>query len=114
MGREILNFDTQLPGGVILTGAVFQAEGRISRVASYAGGPLHARSLDPLVRARVFGMTPSRKGQTSEMHHHYRGLDSCGRRSRFVPNLASHESVASQSRPQLPTSPATESNSRSH
>ena len=42
--------------GVIPSGAVFQAERGISRGADM----LHARSLDPLEKTRVFGMTPSK------------------------------------------------------
>jgi hypothetical protein len=45
--------------GVLLTGAVFQAKGRISRAHPESS---HARSLGPLVRTRAFGMTPSKRG----------------------------------------------------
>lgn len=44
--------------GVILGGAVFQAEPRISRASVQV--VLHARFLAPLVKAQGFGMTPSR------------------------------------------------------
>ncbi len=47
--------------GVILSGAAFQAERRISRGAD----AIHARFLGPLVKTRSFGMTHSFRGATA-------------------------------------------------
>ncbi|HLZ43396.1 MAG TPA: hypothetical protein VKQ11_20680 [Candidatus Sulfotelmatobacter sp.] len=52
-GSQLLPEHTFFPmAGVILSGAAFQAERRISRIKPYAG-----RSLGPLVTTRAFGMT---------------------------------------------------------
>jgi hypothetical protein len=58
------------PKGVILTAAVFQAEGRISRPLQRVQESSHARSLTRLNCAE-FGMTPRIRGQAIKLPYEF-------------------------------------------